>query len=86
MRKMQEGSLGFFLDFSAELGARQVFVVALTYAGTPVHSDGRNGKDCTLCLLTLFPFVDLFQFKSHGSWGDFMLWKNVTHWSLVCTT
>lgn len=46
-----------------------MLVVMLTYAVTPVHSDGRNGKDYTLYLLTFFPFVGPFQFRSCSSYG-----------------
>jgi len=34
-----------------------MLVVSLMYAVTAVH-----GKDCTLHLLTCFPFVDLFKY------------------------
>lgn len=83
MGKMQEC---LFTDFLLRIGAHQMLVVSLTYAVTAVHSSGRNGKDCALHLLTFFPFVALFQFKSCESRGHFMLWKDVSHWPLVCTT
>lgn len=56
LRMMEEQSVGFFMEFLHRVGAHQMLGVSLTYVVTSVH---RNSKDCTLYLLTSFPWVGL---------------------------
>lgn len=50
---MEEHSVGFFMEFLHRVGAHQMLGVSSTYVLTSVHS---NSRDCTLYLLTSFPW------------------------------